>query len=98
MQGETKFKRRVLNDLAALEVFVIKIQQVSTCGDPDIVLCAAGNFVALELKTERGRTSPLQKYKLRKIQESGGISFVVVPSTWPEVLSFIVKLISKGVA
>lgn len=90
MQPETAFKIRVLRDLDAIDdVFVIKIQQVSTRGDPDIVLCVKGHFVALELKTDKGRADPLQLYKLRKIEKTGGYAFIVRPKHWKIVRHYL---------
>lgn len=49
-------------------------------GIPDLLCCIRGKFVALELKTEKGRPSVLQKFNIYKIQESGGYARVLRPS------------------
>lgn len=54
-------------------------------GIPDILACINGNFVALELKSETGRLSELQKYNLKKIIDNDGIALEVKPSNWDEV-------------
>jgi len=92
MQPETRFKIKVLKDLSSMDVFAIKIQQVSTHGDPDIILCVKGNYVALELKTLTGRASALQIYKLDQIKRNGGYSFIVDPNSWPSIRHFISEL------
>jgi Holliday junction resolvase len=46
-------------------------------GDPDMVACIRGKYVALEGKTETGRQSPRQKEVERLIHQSGGIYAVV---------------------
>ncbi len=46
-------------------------------GDPDMVACIRGRYVALEGKTETGRQSPRQKEVERLIHQSGGIYAVV---------------------
>ena len=48
-----------------------------TSGIPDIIVCIGGRFIALEVKTQKGKTTPLQNAAIRKIRSSGGFAFVV---------------------
>ncbi len=48
-----------------------------TSGIPDIIACIHGRFIALEVKTQKGKTTPLQEAAIRKIRSSGGFAFVV---------------------
>lgn len=48
-------------------------------GLPDMHICIHGHSIEVELKAPRGRTSDLQKYMLKQINESGGVAFVVKP-------------------
>ena len=48
-----------------------------TSGIPDIIVCIVGRFIALEVKTQKGKTTPLQNAAIRKIRSSGGFAFVV---------------------
>lgn len=48
-----------------------------TSGIPDIIVCIDGRFIALEVKTQKGKTTPLQNATIRKIHSSGGFAFVV---------------------
>ena len=48
-----------------------------TSGIPDIIVCIDGRFIALEIKTQKGKTTPLQNAAIRKIHSSGGFAFVV---------------------
>lgn len=48
-----------------------------TSGIPDIIVCIDGRFIALEVKTQKGKTTPLQNAAIRKIHSSGGFAFVV---------------------
>lgn len=41
-------------------------------GDPDLIICVDGRFVAIEGKTEDGYQSNIQKTRMRQIRESGG--------------------------
>jgi hypothetical protein len=87
MKPETRFKNQVYQKLLALAartdepMWVEKIQQVTIRGTPDLMICFRGNFVAWELKTNEGKLDTLQKYKLDRIEKSGGIARVVSPAT-----------------
>lgn len=94
---ESLFQDKVLADLRALpHTFAEKIQQKTICGTPDIIACIRGIFVALELKSEKGRPDPLQGYVLEQIREAGGIAKVVWPKQWPELLEKLRELSSTG--
>jgi len=45
-------------------------------------MCMSGLFVAIELKTDKGKLSPLQDYNLRRIADAGGISVLMTPSNF----------------
>jgi hypothetical protein len=84
-QPESLFKEKVLAQLARIErVWACKVQQVVTRGTPDILVCWGGRFVALELKTDKGRLDKLQAANLELINRSGGLGMVVKPSDWDE--------------
>ena len=51
-------------------------------GVPDIIACVNGYFVAIEVKSNRGKVSKLQEYTLRTIRRSKGYSVVVFPKNW----------------
>lgn len=88
---ETTFKERALRDLNDLPLcFAEKIQQVAKRGTPDILACINGRFVAIELKRDKkAKVDMLQKYKLLKIAEAGGLGIVVWPEVWGEALDMI---------
>jgi hypothetical protein len=93
---ETNFRVRVKRDLATLpETMIFPIQQQTILGDPDFVLCVRGRFVALELKSVRGKASALQKYKLESVRKSGGLAFEVYPKTWAEVFTAL-NILARG--
>jgi hypothetical protein len=84
---ETLFRKKVVPLLKALpETHVMSIQQVARCGDPDLVLCVRGHFIALELKKDdRSKPTRLQRHILEKIEKAGGVSLVVSPENWERV-------------
>jgi len=92
---ESIFAEQVDKDLKKTfgdKVFFENIQQVVKAGTPDRLCCIKGHFVALELKTEEGRLSKIQKLKLAKITNAGGLAYVVKPSTWEHCLKELKRL------
>lgn len=53
--------------------YIRKNDQVTSVGDPDIVICHCGLFVAIEMKQPGKQPTPLQKLKLERISASGGL-------------------------
>lgn len=79
---EKQFQNKVIEFLRAEHIYHIKIWGggYQKAGIPDLLCCIRGKFVALELKTEKGTPTVLQKYNLFKIQEAGGYARVLRPS------------------
>lgn len=87
MQPETKFKAKVLDKLKLIKnIWVVKVQQKSIAGVPDIIMCANGRFIAWELKVGSNRASPLQQYNIDCINKAGGIALVVTPDNLTQSL------------
>lgn len=61
-------------------LYIFKVPQgpyTSRRGLPDLVMCAMGKFVAIEVKTEVGHVTPLQDHEIKKIAEASGLSYVI---------------------
>lgn len=89
---ETVFKERVQKDLDSLgsDCWHVKIQQVSIVGTPDMLICAKGIFIALELKKDdKEEPKPIQIYTLNQIQKAKGHALVAHPNSWRNVFAFI---------
>jgi len=94
---ETVFKQRIMPFLKRLpKTWVVKVQQVSIRGTPDILMCVNGVFVALELKTIVGKVDQLQQYTIDKINRCGGYAFIVDPSNWERIHEFLKYLSEKS--
>lgn len=81
-QPESRIVRRILNHIKDLDdAFAFKVHgsRYMMVGLPDIIVCLAGGFVALEVKVpeERDETSPRQEYVIGLIRQAGGIAEVV---------------------
>jgi hypothetical protein len=90
---ETQFRKRVRDFLKKLpNTAFFPIQQVTIRGDPDFFLCVYGQFVALELKSKEGDTTPLQEFKLGEVKRAGGYALVASPKNWGDVKESLQKL------
>lgn len=98
MKPETKFQNKVLKDLKKLNnVWVLKTQEKTRRGVPDLLICANGHFVAIELKAHEGAIiSPLQRFELGCIEASNGVSMVANPDNWEEIKKRLIMLLQKN--
>ena len=89
-QGESKFKERVLKDLKKVpNLYVLKTQERSRRGVPDLLICHKGKFIAIELKVDGEKPTKLQDIKLKEIRLAGGLSFSTTPSQWESHLEML---------
>lgn len=58
-------------------------------GVPDVLACINGHFIAIEVKSENGKPSPLQLAKISEIRNAGGIAHVVYPSGWMKLKAIL---------
>jgi hypothetical protein len=79
---ETRFKEKVLKDLALIpQTWVLKTQERSRRGVPDLLVCLKGKFVAIELKVDDEPTM-LQAHILKRIHAASGVAFSTTPEEW----------------
>ena len=93
MKPETKFQNKVLSDLKKLDnLWVLKTQEKTRKGVPDLLICAKGWFIAIELKSKNKKPEPLQEFELDCIAASGGVALVAYPENWIEIYKKIAML------
>lgn len=97
MAGEKNFENRVKRWLKENNIWYVKIWGggFQRAGIPDILICARGKFVAVELKAENGVVSELQAREIEKIKESGGEAVVLYPKDWDNFKTYLLQLISN---
>ncbi|MNW40408.1 VRR-NUC domain protein [compost metagenome] len=90
---EAQFQSKVINFLNVHHIYNVKVWGggFQRAGIPDILACVNGHFVAIELKTETGRTSQLQDYNLDRIRESRGTAIVLRPSGFESFKDWVRK-------
>lgn len=83
MGPEKQFENKVKKFLKEKGCWFVKYWgggEYTKAGIPDLLCCVNGNFVAIELKAENGKTSELQDHQLSEINNAGGWGIVLKPS------------------
>lgn len=86
---ESVFQARVTRYLRDKGAYVLNVAGGTQIpkGTPDLVVCYKGRFIALELKTDTGRASPLQKENICEIRRADGYARVLRPSDWESFIN-----------
>lgn len=75
---EKDIERRLVNGVRALGGRAYKFVSPGNIGVPDrLVVLPGGRVIFVELKTERGKLSPMQKVQLRQLSELGAKAVVL---------------------
>ena len=64
-------------------------------GIPDLLICCNGYFLAVELKSSKGKVSELQNHQIEQIKKAGGIAMVLYPKDFDEFQFLINELIKE---
>lgn len=75
---ESKLKSDIKAYLKANGIYWAMVQggAFSKPGDPDIIACVNGRFLAIEGKTYEGSMRPLQEVRKQQIETSGGVYLI----------------------
>lgn len=80
-QPESRLQRKIQTAIKAAGYFVFKVHgsEYMMAGLPDLIVCAEGYFIALEVKlpATRSNTSARQDYVIGLINDAGGKAKVV---------------------
>lgn len=95
---EKCFENKIKKWLAANGCYYVKFfaNGYTRRGVPDILASVHGYFVGIEVKAQNGRPDDLQFENVREIRNSGGFSWIVYPSGWPELKEMLTVLLNDG--
>jgi len=68
---ESEIQSKIIKYLESEGWLVVKIIQTNKNGWPDLQAHKFGKTVFIEVKSETGKVSELQQYRLKKLQEQG---------------------------
>ena len=98
MAEEKQFENKLKLYLKSKNIWYVKYfaNSFTAVGIPDVLACVNGNFLAIELKAEKGKVSPLQEYNIKEIQHCGGKAIVLRPSGFDDFKKLIEELLKCG--
>jgi Holliday junction resolvase len=74
---EQQIQSKRIKELEAEGYYVIKLIKTNKNGIPDIIALPPGaDVIFSEVKTKKGKVSPLQEYRLKELREHGFITEV----------------------
>lgn len=94
---ETVFQKKILNFLEKNNIYTVKqnASALTKSGIPDIISNIRGLFVAIEVKKDKySKTTELQKYNIKKINDLNAIAIVLRPdkfNLFKEVITDFLK-------
>ena len=88
-EGKVKAAVRKVLDANNVYYFMPAANGFGRAGIPDIICCCRGQFIALELKAGKGKTTALQDREIAAINEHGGIAIVVNETNINTVLELL---------
>lgn len=86
MGSEKNLENRIKNFLKSKRIWYVKFHGTgfTKSGVPDLLTCINGKFVAIEVKSQIGKTTKLQDFHMQEIRNCGGIAMVVRPSNFED--------------
>ena len=69
--SESKFQAKVIKELEKDGWYPIKLIKTNKNGIPDIVAVRKDRTLFLEIKSKTGKTSPLQDYRIKQLNDLG---------------------------
>jgi len=79
MTPEAKVKKQIKQILEELNVwfFMPPANGYGRAGIPDFIGCLRGQFIAIEAKAGKGKTTALQDREIQRIKDAGGFVLIV---------------------
>ena len=64
---ESDIQKKIIDHLHSVGAWTVKTIRCNKAGVPDILACLDGKFISLEVKTNIGKTSPIQDRCIKQI-------------------------------
>lgn len=95
-QAENKITKKIKDFLKEKQCWNVKYfaNAFTQIGIMDILACVKGRFVGIEVKTDVGRLSEMQKYQAEQLKKSGGLWYCVRPNNFDDFKQDIERIIN----
>lgn len=92
MKGEAKLKDEVKRLLITRGAYWFMPVQMGygVSGTPDFLCCIAGRFVGIETKAPGKKPSKFQEYRIKQINQAGGVAF------WTDSLDYTEEMLKAA--
>ena len=67
---------RTRKDIYVIDTSILPRLTKGFVGQPDLIVCKEGKFIAIELKSAHGKLTQPQGYRMQHIRDAGGIAVV----------------------
>ena len=93
MTPEAKVKKKVREVLQALGAYYVMPMTggYGNSGAPDFVVCFESQFIGIECKAGKGKTTALQEKNLAQIRSAGGLAIVINEENINELKDELIK-------
>lgn len=98
MAEEKTFENKIKKYLKEKRCWYVKYwagAKFTKSGIPDILACCNGVFLAIEVKSSKGKLSEMQLHNIEKINESGGIAIVLYPSQFEDFKKLVKYILNN---
>lgn len=97
MTEEKLFENKIKSYLKSKNCWFVKYfaNAYTRAGIPDILACVNGYFVAIEVKSSKGKPSELQVYHRDEIRKANGICLILYPEQFEDFKLLIDDLIER---
>jgi len=68
---ESKIQAKIINDYESKGYYVIKLIKTNKNGIPDLICLKDGKAFFVEVKSEKGKVAPLQKFRHEELLKFG---------------------------
>lgn len=76
MINESSIQKQIIQYLNQNGYYFFKTIRCNRLGIPDIIVCYASHFIAIEVKSAKGRLSKHQELELNDIKKAGGFYII----------------------
>lgn len=100
MSGKEKqFENRIKNFLKKENCYYFKFwgTMYTRAGVPDLIACVDGWFVGIEVKSDVGKPSEIQKVNIEEIHQCKGFAVVVHPEEFDQLKEMIIAIKSGDI-
>ena len=74
---ESQLQAKIIRKLESTGWFVLKLIQTNKNGIPDLEIIKDGRVIFLEIKTDTGKVSDLQRYRITELEKYGTEAYLL---------------------